>query len=253
MRVSRLMTTLAALASASALRPSPILRATPALSRPTVTMLLAFSQQQALLLGGATVSRHVGEPAREPVGRSLPDFLLSSASDPALLGAGSDAVSYRRLGDGRYECKMPLIDMLAATIRPVLTVSLERNRSASSLRILVESASIYVQTPGAAKAQLLQGAIIDSSNTLQWAAADGGGHDLQTRLEMRVAVKLPPGLPLPRAAVEQPGSAVLRRVCDEQCTSFLATVESAWRAWREAPDEARAPARMDPAASHSHS
>lgn len=262
------ITTLAVLASARGFQPSPSLqpmrfagrptistgrRATDRLDalRPTVSMLA--SSKHALLLGGATVSRQVGEPVHEPAYRSLPEFLRSEASTPALLGAGSDAVSYRRLSNGRYECEMPPIGMLAVTILPVLTVSLERNYTASSLRVLVESASIYIQTPGVAEAQLLQGAIIDSSNTLDWAAADAGGHDLQTRLEMRVAVKLPPGLPLPRAAVERPGSAVLRRVCDEQCRLFLATVESAWRAWREAPDEAWAPARMDAAATASRS
>ena len=187
--------------------------------RAAVTM-----RDNALLIGGASKTRAVGHPQGQS---QLPEFLLSRASDASLLGAGSD-VSYQEVAAGLYECEMPAIKMLGFTVSPVLTVRLERD--STMVRIRVVSAHIYLLKPGSADAQLLQGAAIESANTLSW-TSDEGGWLLTTDLTLRVAVELPRGFLLPRVAVDRPASAVLRRVCAIQCEQFLHSLERSFEAW----------------------
>ena len=181
-------------------------------------------------VGGATTSRDV-------VGKGLAEFLLSHDSDASLLGAGSD-VDCNQVGTDLYECHMPQIGMLGFQVRPVLTVRLERDCTASSLCIRVVSAHIYLVTPGSPQAQLLQGCLIDSANEVSWSAHEDGWL-LATDLELRVAVELPRGFYLPRASVERTASAILRRVCAMQCKQFLLSLEHSYEVWARTQNAGR--------------
>lgn len=186
--------------------------------------------QRARLVGGASISRLV-------VGEGLPEFLRSRASDAPLMGAGSD-IEYSRVDTDVYECHMPQIGMIGFLVRPVLTVRLERTADAS-LCIQVISAQIYLLTPGASKAQLLEGCLIDSANMVTWSAEEGGWL-LTSDLELCVALELPRGFALPRASVERPASAILRRFCAVQCQQFLLSLEQSYEEWARPQDVGRA-------------
>ena len=192
--------------------------------------------ERAQFLGGATISRSlIGE------GCGLADFLLSRASDAPLLGAGSD-VECKQTGTDLWECQMPQIGMIGFTVKPVLTVLLERSGT-SSLCIRVESAQIYLLYPGASNAQLLQGCVIDSANKVTWSASEGGWL-LTTDLELRVGVELPRTFLLPRASVERPASAILRQFCAMQCNQFLLSLEQSYKAWARTQDLGLAPSPL---------
>ena len=200
-------------------------RPRPSRSRPDM-------RERAQFLGGATISRSV-------VGEGLAEFLLSSyASDGALLGAGSD-VEFKQTGTDVWECQMPQIGMVGFTVKPVLTVQLER-AGTSSLCIRVVSAQIYLLYPGASKPQLLQGCVIDSANIVTWSAREGGWL-LTSDLELRVGVELPRSFLLPPASVERPASVILRQFCAMQCNQFLLSLEQSYKAWARTQDQGLAP------------
>ena len=229
----------------------------------------AGNTRLARLVGGATVTRSV-DGACGP--RGLAEFLLSAESDASLLNTGT----YRRLGDGRYECDLASIRMFDFGVVPMLTVRLERSPP-DQLRIRVLGVRISLQTPSS-EPRLLEGVVIDSSNVLYWQqgqgqerrgqerrgqeaqgqerqaqAHEGQGKEgqgqegqgqegqvatqLRTELSLGVTVQLPRGFPLPRSAIERPGSAILLRVSKAQCHQFLREVEEGWRAWRTLSDD----------------
>ena len=210
-------------------RPIGVQRPRPSRGRPGMS-------ERAQFLGGATISRSlIGE------GCGLAEFLLSRASDAPLLGAGSD-VECKQTGTDLWECQMPQIGMIGFTVKPVLTVLLERSGT-SSLCIRVESAQIYLLYPGASNAQLLQGCVIDSANKVTWSASEGGWL-LTTDLELRVGVELPRTFLLPRASVERPASAILRQFCAMQCNQFLLSLEQSYKAWARTQDLGLAPSSL---------
>ena len=134
---------------------------------------------------------------------------------------------------------MPQIGMIGFTVKPVLTVQLERG-GPTSLCIRVVLAQIYLLYPGASRAQRLQGCRIDSANIVTWSAREGGWL-LTTDLKLRVGVELPRTFLLPRASVERPASAILRQFCAMQCNQFLLSLEQSYKVWARTQDIGLAP------------
>lgn len=192
------------------------------------------------LEGGARATRTVAGAAGP---RGLAAFLGTPESDAALL----NTATYARTPAGAYECTLEPIQMLSYSVVPEITVRIERAAAGSSLTIRVLAVRVSLRR-GARSPRYLQGAVIDSANTVRWAdaaaGASGGGGDggveLSTDLTLRISVRLPRRFPLPRAAIEAPGSRLLLSVCAAQCRGFLGDIEAGYREW-----EARGGAAAD--------
>ena len=155
--------------------------------------------------------------------------MRSEASDPSLL----NTIQYTRLDDGTYECELSSIGFGSfGSYVPTLTVRLDRERD-GLLVIRVLRVRILTRGRWDSEPRELQGATADSCNRVSWAPHDGAEAEvrLRTDLELKVAIEVPRRLPLPLAAVEQPGSLILRNVCRVQCRQFLADIERGYRAW----------------------
>ena len=171
------------------------------------------------LVGGGTVTRSIAASVAD-VERWISSPTLS---DSSLL----NTVSYEALGNDCYRCQMVRIAMFSYRVTPLLTVRIERDHADSgALLIRAVDVSISIQNGRGAKPWLLSGARVASTNCISWRADGDATTELQTELRLRVSVELPRRLPLPRAAVERPGSLILQATCDAQCRQLLAEIEA---------------------------
>ena len=180
------------------------------------------SARRVVFVGGATVTRSIAG--------SLDGFQRWIAepvrSDASLL----NTVSCEALGNDCYRCEMARIAMLSYRVTPLLTVRIERGGDPSSLLIRVIDVSISIQGGRDVKPWVLRGARVESTNRVSWRSEGDAETELRTELRLRVGVELPRLFPLPRAAIERPGSLILQATCDAQCRQFLTEIEEGYRA-----------------------
>jgi len=193
--------------------------------------LVAATHEAASISLTASTAALVSVPTEGAAG--LPQYLLSDASDAALLEATLAPPTPDE--HGLYTCRQPPVSFFSLKVTPVFRESIER-LPPSELVVSVMDASMLIEDDASAVSKLVRDLAtscqVRGRNVLRWTeAADGSGWDLSGTLELTLQFPMTGIAAVGRRAIRGVGSKLVRETCKSRLRPYLEDVRGGYTAW----------------------
>lgn len=186
--------------------------------------------------------------------KSLSEFLTSDASDSVLLGAkktGKGISECRQMlddegsgGSGvRWECRQASVEWFGMQLTPIFVNVIDKE--SDKVVISIVDAQTDIQQGGRIGktfASAMKRSIFEGRNVVAWkedsSPSNTNGetiYSLEGNLELKLAISLPPFLPLP-PGFNTIGGKIISRTCRDRLRQNLSDISDAYLVWATTPE-----------------